>query len=48
MAVTDIMAITGHINQQSLADYGGLDECDHRRIGEILSTVDKSSEIELA
>ena len=48
MAATDIMAITGHKNQQSLADYGELDECDHRRIGEILSTVNKSSEIELS
>ena len=48
VAATDIMAITGHKNQQNLADYGELDECDHRRIGEILSTVNKSSEIELS
>ena len=48
VAATDIMAITGHKSQQSLADYGELDECDHRRIGEILSTANKSSEIELS
>ena len=42
VAATDIMAITGHKNQQSLADYAELDESDHRQIGEILSTVDKN------
>ena len=39
------MAITGHKNQQSLADYGELDESDHRQIGEILSTVDKTTDV---
>ena len=34
---TDIMAITGHKNQQSLTDYGELDEADHCKIGGILS-----------
>ena len=34
---TDIMAITGHKNQQSLTDYRELDEADHCKIGEILS-----------
>lgn len=33
----DIMAITGHRNEQSLADYDDLDLDDHLHLGEILS-----------
>lgn len=34
---TDIMAITGHKSEQSLADYDQLDLEDHHRLGSILS-----------
>ena len=43
VAATDIMAITGHKNQQSLTDYGELDDADHHRIGEILSSTSSLS-----
>lgn len=34
---TEIIAITGHKNQQSLVDYDELDENDHLKLGKILS-----------
>ena len=40
-STTDIMAITGHRNQQSLTDYDDLDNDDHIRLGKVLS-YDKS------
>ena len=51
VAPTDIVAITGHTNQQSLSDYGELDQSDHQRIGKILSSVhdqSTSSQVQLA
>ena len=39
----DIMAITGHRNEQSLADYDDLDLDDHLHLGEILSGKKHSS-----
>jgi len=37
VSATEIMAITGHKNQQSLANYNELDE-DHMRLSRILSS----------
>ena len=37
-SATDIMAITGHKNHQSLADYSELDYSDHQKLGAILSS----------
>ena len=38
VSVTEIMAITGHKNQQSLTDYDELDDDDHLRLSRILSS----------
>ena len=38
MSATEIMAITGHKIQHSLADYNELDDEDHLRLSEILSS----------
>ena len=35
----EIMAITGHKSEQSLADYDALDLSDHRHLGEVLGVV---------
>ena len=37
VSVTEIMAITGHKNQQSIADYDELDDEDHMRLSRVLS-----------
>ena len=37
VSTTEIMAITGHKNQQSLADYDEIDDDDHMRLSKILS-----------
>ena len=34
---SEIMAITGHKNQQSLTDYDEIDNDDHIRLGRVLS-----------
>ena len=41
----EIMAITGHKNEQNLADYGKIDLDDHLRSGEILSGSSHSSDV---
>ena len=38
VSATEIMAITGHKNQQSLTDYDELDDEDHIRLSKILSS----------
>ena len=38
VSATEIMAITGHKNQQSLADYDKLNDEDHMRLSRILSS----------
>jgi hypothetical protein len=37
VSATEIMAITGHKNQQSIADYDELDDEDHMRLSRVLS-----------
>ena len=37
VSTSEIMAITGHKNQQSLTDYDELDNDDHMRLGKVLS-----------
>ena len=43
VSVTEIMAITGHKNQQSIADYDELDDEDHMRLSRVLSNNNTNS-----
>ena len=43
VSATEIMAITGHRNQQSLADYDELDDEDHMRLSRVLSNENTST-----
>ena len=48
MSATEIMAITGHKIQHSLADYNELDDEDRMRLSEILSSDKTSLSIQLS
>ena len=45
MSATEIMAVTGHKNQQSLTDYDELDDKDHLRLSKILSSETTSKQL---
>ena len=48
MSATEIMAITGHKIQHSLADYNELGDEDHMRLSEILSSEKTSLSMQLS